>query len=144
MLVTADRPKFNKPRIETDEAEKLYKDGQQFELEGDLVNAISLLEKAAEKGHARACLSLGLIYSCPKADYPVDLVKARGYLEQAAQRGEAEAFYYLGSCYYSGVGGVEKDVNKARELYLKSLELGYHPALAVVAAMYENGIGTPR
>lgn len=83
----------------------------------DLVKAVELLAKAAEKENAEACCRLGECYERGEWGFDVDVAKALELYRQSASEGDAGGLYNLGCCYLEGIG-VEKDMDKAR-LWLK-------------------------
>jgi TPR repeat protein len=73
--------------------------------------AVELLQRAAEGGHTRAMLSLGLLYRKGVGALQ-NFALAAKWIEAAAERGEPLAMLELGRLYREGVG-VRKDTVRA-------------------------------
>jgi TPR repeat protein len=88
----------------------------------DPAGAVTLWEKAAEKGHAGSELQLGQAYFTGAGVEETDTKKAMELWESAASKGDTEAVYLLGLCYTGvGIGGenaVEKDLAAVRKRLL--------------------------
>ena len=86
----------------------------------DPAGAVTLWEKAAEKGHAGSELQLGQAYFTGAGVEETNTKKAMELWESAASKGDTEAVYLLGLCYTGvGIGGenaVEKDLAAVRKL----------------------------
>ena len=107
--------------------------------EGDYKKAVSLLEKSAKLGHARAQYNLGVMYdnglgvtSNPR--------KAFDWFRKAAEQGNDDAQFNLGVAYTLGVV-VNKNYAKALEWYHKAAEQGQSDAQNNLGVMYDNGVG---
>jgi hypothetical protein len=73
--------------------------------------ALGFLQQAAEKGHVRAMLRLGLIYR-QGVDAPQNYALAAKWIERSARLGEPQGMLELGRLYREGVG-VSRDPIKA-------------------------------
>jgi hypothetical protein len=73
--------------------------------------AIQFLQEAADRGHTRAMLRLGLLFK-QGVGAPQNYALAAKWIEKAAQAGEAEALLELGRLHREGIG-VPKDLVKA-------------------------------
>jgi len=110
------------------EAEKLYRDG-------DMVAAMPLYKKAADKGFAPAQASLAEIFFRTEFSQ-----MAVAYFRGAAEQENADGEFGLGSMYGAGKG-VEKDLTKAREWIAKAAEQGHPAAINAMAEAYmHNGL----
>jgi hypothetical protein len=108
----------------------------------DAVAGVSLLHKAAERGHARAQFSLGWCYSQGKGA-PKDEAEAVRWFRKAAEQGLAEAQCNLGWCYEQGKG-VPEDEAEAVRWYRKAAEQGFAEAQHNLGVCYHSGRGVPK
>ncbi|MBR4738049.1 MAG: sel1 repeat family protein, partial [Rhodocyclaceae bacterium] len=88
-------------------------------MEGD-ASALKTLEKAAEKGDARAQNSLGVLYDIGKG-VPQDKRTAKAWYEKAAAQGFAGAQFNLGVMYRNGEGGAQ-DYAQAHKWFEQAAE----------------------
>ena len=99
----------------------------------NLVKAVELLAKAAEKENAEARCRLGECYERGELGLDVNVAKSFELYRQSASEGDAGGLYNLGRCYLKGIG-VEKDISKAQLwLGLASAEKGDFWGYAVKA-----------
>lgn len=92
-----------------------------------------LLLKAADNGHAGACLVLGL------GDWELEKGKA-AYLFVAEEHGSAEAAYRLGNLFKEGhkdVGG-KINIDLAKKYYQKAIDGGYSEAVNTLEELDSN------
>ncbi|MFT9056444.1 MAG: relaxase MobL [Ethanoligenens sp.] len=94
--------------------QSMYLLGKQLVSSGitDFDKGLNYLEKAADKGHAKATTQLGLLYQSLG-----DNETAFAYMRAAANLGDQPAAYMLGRMYRDGIG-TPADAKKAKE-YLK-------------------------
>src|ERR1700691_3441677 len=85
------------------DAHAQYLLGNACRLRGDVLNAISWLSKAADKGHAKAANNLGVLYA-KGVGMLQDESKAVHWYKHGAELGDAVAQWNLGQCYFSGAG----------------------------------------
>ena len=102
----------------------------------DKASAIEWFRKAAERGHADAQDTTGLL--CADRDAAVAVV----WFRKAAEQGHTKAQYNLGCAYYNG-HGVPVDKAVAAELYRRAAELGYAKAQYSLGRLYCKGEGVP-
>jgi TPR repeat protein len=100
--------------------------------------AIELFEKAANAGHRRAQLNLGVLYLRAT---PRDLLQARAWLEKAASDGDPYATYTLGRAMSDGEGAVVSDPVRAADLFRRAAEKGHAPAMLRYALALADGNG---
>lgn len=106
----------------------------------DYVKALSLFEKAAEQGDAKAQYNCGLMYSNGNGT-AVDNAKAFMWFEKAAEQGHADAQFLCAGMYYKG-DGTAVDKEKALIWSEKAAEQGHADAQFLCGALYYNGDGT--
>jgi TPR repeat protein len=99
-----------------------------------MVTAMAKLRPAAETGHVKSQVLLGVILDA--AEFDED---AAGMFRRAADAGDAEGEFYLGSMYSNGEG-VKKDEAEALRLLKSAADKGHQQALRVVAAAYADGM----
>lgn len=100
---------------------------------------------AAERGDARAQLSVGLSYYFgqyvqDRSPMPLDYEQAVNWLSQSAEAGNGYAGFHLGGMYSAGEG-VEKDSTKAAHFYELAAKAGNMSARHNLAQMYFSGDG---
>lgn len=78
----------------------------------DTTRALTLLEKAAKSGNAKAAFRLGMTLTNGEFDVPADTAKGLDYFRAAAAGGESDGFFNLGAAYASGKG-VKRDYGEA-------------------------------
>lgn len=100
---------------------------------GDVVQAMAMLKKSADAGHAPA-QSL-LAYILDKAEFNDEAV---AYYRKAAAQGDPEGEFGLGSMYVSGEGA-KRDLAEARKWITRAAEKNHAGAINVVAEAYING-----
>ena len=93
--------------------------------------------QAAQQGHARAALALGLLYKNGLGVARNDL-QAAHWLQTASDGGNPHAMFLL-SYFYRDGQGVKPDPAKARALLEQSAEHEYPPALQELAMTVEVG-----
>ena len=101
--------------------------------------AISLIEKAAQQGYAKAQNNLGLRYTDGKG-VEQNKEKAVYWFEQAAKQVYDWGQINLAACYADG-DGVEKDEEKAFYWYEQAAKQGNAVAQYNLAICYDNGKG---
>lgn len=89
--------------LSPEELERLFSQGVAAYDAKDYTKALSLLEKAAQQGHAQAQFNCGVMYN-NGAGTAVDKTKALYWWEKAAQQGDAKAQFNCGGMYYNGEG----------------------------------------
>lgn len=105
--------------------------------------AIKWLTKAAESGHAKAQLELGMLYfGYVSNDDVLDFKQAGHWLQQAAEQGEVDAQYVLGEMYADGRGVIQDYVQAATWLK-RAAQAGHLDAMYSLGMMYVAGNGVP-
>ncbi|MBL6734397.1 MAG: sel1 repeat family protein [Shewanellaceae bacterium] len=105
-------------------------------------DAILLLHKAAELGHADAQVKLGKLYSTG-IDAPVNIPSAVFWLTKAAASDHPEGLYQLAVFYHKGIG-VPKSQAKAIDLWERGAKLSHGHSQLQLALAYSFGDGTNR
>ena len=112
---------FNRGQLSN---EKIYQEGFEAYLAGDLATAAACFENAANAGHAEAMFRLADMYSAG-IYYDVDQTVSCEYLLQAAEAGSLYGQVGLAVSYANGIPGVlKKDRLVAEEWLAKALEQG--------------------
>ena len=107
--------------------------GEKVYDQGDVSQAMTLLRRAADAGHAKAQARLGEILD--QAEFNEEAVD---YFRKAAEQGEPDGEFGLASMYAAGEG-VKKDQNEALVWFKRAAEKGHIQALKVVAGAYIYG-----
>jgi len=105
-------------------------------------DAMPLLFKAANMGHARAQSMLGIAFQDGEGVKANDRAAAY-WFSAAASQGHRAAQYALGGMYEEGEGGLPKSLARATELYIKIANQGFDKAQLVMGVQYELGEGVP-
>ncbi|KAH3762222.1 sel1 repeat family protein [Pelomyxa schiedti] len=104
----------------------------------DIHKAMSMYQKAANAGDAKATLHLSACH-----EHFTDIHKAVEQHMRAADAGNAVAMYNLAVCYENGQG-VGKNTTEAVRLYQNSASAGNTSAMCNLGVCYENGDGVAR
>ena len=110
-----------------------YRAGSQAYQGGDVVQAMALLKRAADAGHAPAQALLA--YILDKAEFNDE---ALAYYRKAAAQGNADGEYGLGTMYAAG-DGVARNPVEARRWIMRAAERGHAGAINALASAYING-----
>lgn len=101
------------------------------------VQALSMLNQAANNYNADAMVKLGYIYSTGSMGIPQDLPKGRTYYEKAAnQTNDPEAMFWLGKWDYD-----RNSYHEAKYWLLKAAGNHNGKAMFLLASLYEKGLG---
>ena len=84
--------------------------------------ALMWATKSAERGHCKAQLKLGWLYSRGQG-VSKDFSRAASWFRKAAEQGDRDALFRLGLCYENGKG-VPEDRAAAAKCYRKALKQG--------------------
>jgi TPR repeat protein len=95
----------------------------------DDARAAELFGKAAQAGHLRAELNIGILYFRGQG-VKRDLVQARAWLEKAAATDDPYALYALARAIEDSDGAAQADPVRAADLYRRAAEKG-HPLAAL-------------
>lgn len=109
---------------------------------GDGRQAASLYTAAAERGDARAMVSLGRLYEVGK-DVKQNLAEATRLYEQAAARGMPDGQINLAVNLFNGTGA-PRDVPRALELLRTAAASGSALATLNLGTLYDKGVASPR
>ncbi len=96
--------------------------------------ALQWFEKAAQQGHVKAALDLGVELGFSQQRWG----EARPWLEKAAAQGSAEAMSLLGSLYRNGQG-VQQDLGKAAEWFDRAIRKGHSDTVDRLLALVDEG-----
>ena len=110
-----------------------FRAGSKAFREGDVVQAMALLKKSADAGHAPSQSMLA--YILDKAEFNDEAVD---YYRKAAAQGDSEGLFGLGSMYAAGEG-VKRDPAEARKWFTRAAEKGHANAINVLAEAYIKG-----
>jgi TPR repeat protein len=105
--------------------------------------AFELFEKAANAGHVRAQIDLGILYFRGRG-VERDLVQARAWLEKAAAKDDPYALYALGRAMEDSQGAALADPVRAADLYRRAAELGHPLAALRYGLALMDGIGVKK
>ena len=100
-------------------------------------------EKAANAGHRRAQINLGLLYLRGQG-VKRDLVQARAWLEKAAATDDPSALYTLGRAMEDHDETIAADSIRAADLYRRAAEKGHALAALRYGLAMVDGIGVKR
>ncbi|MBL6749758.1 MAG: sel1 repeat family protein [Nevskia sp.] len=81
-----------------------FEDGLAADIRGDNATAVQLWRPLAERGDARAQLSLAMMYHYAHQGVPLDHAEAAKWYRKAADQGNAPAQARLGLMYFRGQG----------------------------------------
>ncbi len=110
-----------------------YRAGSAAFRAGDVVQAMALLKKSADAGHAPSQSLLAYILN--KAEFNDEAI---AYYRKAAAQGDAEGEFGLGSMYAAGEG-VKRDEAEARKWITSAAGRGHVAAIRVLALAYIKG-----
>lgn len=126
--------------------QEAYEWGEKFYygngVEKNLVKALIMYLKAAEKGHVDAQYSAGYMYYYGEGTSS-DEEEAFKWCVKAANQGHAKAQYLVADMYSFG-RGVNKNSRTAFSWYKKAAEQGYDMAQFELGNMYLRGIGAKK
>jgi hypothetical protein len=109
----------------------------------DRHQAVEWYRKAAEQGHAKAQLQLGLVHEHGEGGPARDAAQAAAWYRKAAEQGEPSAQFLLGKLYDAG-RGVPQDKREAARWYEAAAAQGEVLALSYLGLLYATGNGLPR
>jgi TPR repeat protein len=105
--------------------------------------AFELFQKAANAGHHRAEINLGIFY-LNGLGTERDLVQARAWLEKAAANGDPYALYALGRAMEESLGPAVADPVRAADLYRRAAEKGHPLAALRYGLALMDGVGVKK
>ena len=109
---------------------------------GDYDTALEQFLPLAQKGHAKAQFSIGMMYELG-GGVEKDYAKAAKWYQHAAEQGDIYAQTNLGLLYLYGMG-VMKDEYKAATWLTKAALRGHDEAQNKLGIMYVDGTGSPK
>ena len=130
---------------QSEDAEALFKQGNDAYKRGDFDEAFRCYSRAAEQGYAKSQNALGSLYQQGKG-VPKDRAKANEWYRKAADQGYQSAQLSMGDAYFHG-WGMPQDWEKAAEWYRKAADQGGHMAHMAQFRMgeaYFHGWGMPK
>ena len=110
-----------------------YETGSKAFAAGNMVDAMTPLKLAADKGHAAAQALLA--YILDSAEFNEESV---AYYRKSADQGNADGQFGLASMYLTGEG-LTKNIDEARRLFYLSAKQGNKNAVVVLAQSHING-----
>lgn len=110
-----------------------FRAGSEAYRSGDVVQAMALLKKSADAGHAPSQALLA--YILDKAEFNDEAI---AYYRKAAAQGDADGEFGLGSMYAAGEG-VKRDPVEARKWITRAAEKSHVQAINVLAEAYIRG-----
>src|SRR5882757_8874949 len=111
--------------------------GSTYALNGNLAQAKSWFEKAADQGEVDAQFNLAVMYArgdVPPENHP-DMAKAVPLFRKAALQGHAESQYIVALAYHEATG-VERDEEECKKWMQASAEQGHSKAEFSIAARH--------
>lgn len=90
----------------------------------DLGQAIDCWGAAAIRGHGRALIKLGDLFSTGDRGLPRNLMRAAEMYRRAAKQGDLVGLQRMGECYLNGLGVVQDDVEAYAYFELVSIRTG--------------------
>ena len=117
--------------------------GEQYFKEAEKANnkkSMSLLEKACNCKHIKACQFLSVIYIKGLEDTPVDKERGVGYLEKLCNDGDGQSCQFSGIIYSEGRHEMKKDMTKAISYFEKGCELEDGKSCFLLAKVNYNGL----
>ncbi len=116
-----------------------FEEGREAYLAKDYEKALSILEPLARKGHAKAQVTLGIMYDFGHG-VERDPVKAVEWYEKAAAQGNSSVQHDLGVKYFKGQG-IPQDYGKAAAWWRMAAENGVAESQYNLGLMYARGLG---
>lgn len=110
-----------------------FRAGSQAFREGDVVQAMAVLKKSADAGHAPSQALLA--YILDKAEFNEEAI---AYYRKAAAQGDKDGEFGLGAMYAAGEG-VKRDPAEARKWIARAAEKGHATAINALAEAYIKG-----
>ena len=103
---------------------------------------VTEVQPAAEQGHARSQVALGIMYYLGQggAQY---YKQAAAWYGKAAGQGDTDAQRFLGDLYYLGKG-VPQDYKQAAAWFRKAAEQGHATAQFLLGGVHYTGQGVPQ
>lgn len=109
-------------RARKEQMENDYQNGHALRINRRYDEALPLLRRAAEGGHAYAMYDLGVAYINGQG-CNLNITGSAKWFIKAAEAGVKAAYHYAGTAYANGVG-CDKDFSKARHWYMKGIYEG--------------------
>lgn len=124
------------------EADAFFKEAEKTYEQKDYHTALSLYQKAADRGHIPALFDLGWMHCYGKGTVS-DEKKGVGLVRQAAKQGVSKAQFFLGKWHYHG-NHVIQDYRTAKKFFKQAAAQGLAQAQFHLSEMYAGGLGTKK
>ena len=111
----------------SDDDDAIFNKADQLYRNGNISEAIVLLEKLANKGHALAQVGLAHLYF-EGLGVAQNYKKSFELYRKSAEQGNLEAQYCLGVCYFKGYG-VRQSISEGKKWIQKAADQGYTDAI---------------
>jgi TPR repeat protein len=121
-----------------------YDKSVQAYYEKDIKTAVKYLWDAANEGHTKAQLEIGLLL-LEGREWVVEQnpLMAAAYFDKAASKNEPMAIWHMGMMHMTGVFG-KPSYDIAKSYFSRAAKLNYPDAYRSLAQMIANGWGTPQ
>ena len=116
-----------------------FEEGREAYLAKDYAKALSILKPMAEKGHAKAQVTLGIMYDFGHG-VEKDPAIAVDWYEKAAAQGNSAVQHDLGVKYFKGQG-IPQDYDKAAAWWRMAADNGVAESQYNLGLMYARGLG---
>ena len=116
-----------------------FEEGKEAYLAKDYEKALSILKPLAMKGHAKAQVTLGIMYDFGHG-VEKDPAMAVEWYEKAAGQGNSSVQHDLGVKYYKGLG-IPQNYNKAGAWWRMAADNGVAESQYNLGLMYARGLG---
>lgn len=116
-----------------------YEEGRAAYLDKDYEKALQILKPLAEKGHAKAQVTLGIMYDFGHG-VEKDTARAVEWYEKAAAQGNSVVQHDLGVKYFRG-DGIPQNYEKAAAWWRMAADNGVAESQYNLGLMYQRGLG---
>jgi uncharacterized caspase-like protein len=130
------------PPIAAQTPDALYTEGEAARRRSDYGEAMRLFRAAADKGHARAAVFVGVGYMNAWG-VPSDYGEAMRWYRKAADSGDGFAMNNIGWLYQNG-WGVPRDYAEAMRWYRQATKTEHAVAFNNIGVLYNKGWGVPQ
>ncbi|WP_394887193.1 caspase family protein [Mesorhizobium sp. AaZ16] len=114
-----------------------YQLGRALLATGNVDQAMTAFQEAADKGHVRALFQLGYMHSTGTGT-AVDRKQANAFYSQASDKGDPYGMTTWGRALFHG-NGVERDTGKGLDLMLQAAAMGHTYAMNDLGAIFTEG-----
>ncbi len=119
-----------------------FEEGREAYLAKDYEKALSILEPLAKRGHAKAQITLGIMYDFGHG-VKKDPLKAVEWYEKAAAQGNSAVQHDLGVKYFKGLG-IPQDYDKAAAWWRMAADNGVAESQYNLGILYARGLGVDK